>query len=132
MNHPIILFDGVCNLCNASVQWVLRRDSRAVFRFAALQSEPGQRLLQQVGLAAEGFDTVVLVADGRVFVRSEAALEIARRLGGGWRFLAGLLRFFPLAVRDAVYGWVARNRYRWFGKQAVCWLPNPELNKRFL
>lgn len=131
MNHPIILFDGVCNLCNASVQWVLRRDRRAVFRFAALQSEPGQQLLRQFGLDSGRFETVVLVAEGRVFVRSEAALEIARRLGGGWR-LAGLLRVFPLFLRDAVYGWVARNRYRWFGKQEICWLPTPALRERFL
>lgn len=131
MNPPTILFDGVCNLCNASVQWVLRRDRRGQFRFAALQSEPGQQLLRQFGLAQEHFDTVVLVADGQVFVRSEAAIEIARRLGGGWR-LAGSLRVFPLFLRDALYRWVARNRYRWFGRQAACWLPNAALRERFL
>ncbi len=128
---PILLFDGVCNLCHASVQWVIRHDRAGVFRFASLQSEAGQGLLAEHGLATEKFDSVVLLADGQVFQRSDAALETARRLGGGWKWLA-VFRFVPRLLRDWVYDFVARNRYRWFGRQTECWLPTPELRARFL
>lgn len=130
-NFPIILFDGVCNLCNASVQWVLRRDRAGQFRFAALQSETGQRLLAAHGLAQVSFDTVVLADGDRIFTRSDAALEIARRLGAPWSGLA-LLRWIPRRLRDAVYNWVARHRYRWFGRQEACLLPRPEWKERFV
>lgn len=128
---PILLYDGVCNLCNASVQWILQRDRAAVFRFAALQSETGQALLKRVGLDSVHFDTVVLVDGDRVFTRSDAALEILRRLGAPWSWLA-VLRWAPRRLRDAVYNWVARNRYRWFGRQEKCLLPRKEWAQRFL
>ncbi|MBL7796724.1 MAG: thiol-disulfide oxidoreductase DCC family protein [Saprospiraceae bacterium] len=128
---PILLFDGVCNLCNASVQWVLQRDRAAVFRFAALQSEAGQALLARFGLETAHFDTVVLVDGDRIFTRSDAALEILRRLGMPWSALA-ILRWVPRRLRDAVYNWVARNRYRWFGRQEQCLLPRKEWAQRFL
>ncbi|TNE49826.1 MAG: thiol-disulfide oxidoreductase DCC family protein [Bacteroidetes bacterium] len=128
---PVLLFDGVCNLCNGSVQWILKRDRRGVFRYTALQSEAGQHLLRQYGLDPQVFNSVVLIADDRLFTRSDAALEVLRRLGWPWSPLA-VLRLIPRPVRDAVYDWVARNRYRWFGRQDECWLPRPEWKDRFL
>jgi predicted DCC family thiol-disulfide oxidoreductase YuxK len=126
-----ILFDGVCNLCNASVRFVLRRDPHARFRFAALQSEAGRRLLEEHRLPADELSTVVVVADGRAYTRSDAALRIARGLGGAWPAL-GALRVVPRPLRDRAYGVVARNRYRWFGRREECMLPTPELRERFL
>ncbi|MBP6826633.1 MAG: thiol-disulfide oxidoreductase DCC family protein [Saprospiraceae bacterium] len=131
MNSPILLFDGVCNLCNASVQWVIRRDPKGIFRFAPLQSETGQSLLRQSGLSSEHFDTVVLVDGDRIFTRSDAALEIARRIGGVWSLLA-VFRRVPRPIRNAVYDWIARHRYRWFGKTEACMIPRPEWKKRFV
>lgn len=130
-DHPILLFDGVCNLCNASVQWVLLRDKKAQFRFAALQSEIGQQLLKRHGLDSEHFDTVVLAVGENIFLRSDAPLEIARRLGGAWQLLYGF-KIVPRPLRDALYNFVARNRYRWFGRQESCMLPRPEWKARFL
>ena len=126
---PVVLFDGVCNLCDAAVTFIIDRDADAVFRFASLQSETGQRLTQQYGLENE--DTVVLVADGRCYVRSTAALRIARRLDGAWPLLAALL-VVPASLRDAAYRFIARHRYRWFGTRDACRVPTPELRRRFL
>ncbi|MCW5924659.1 MAG: thiol-disulfide oxidoreductase DCC family protein [Saprospiraceae bacterium] len=128
---PILLFDGVCNLCNASVQWVLLRDHKAVFKFAALQSETGQALLRRFGLSDKNFDTVVLVDGERIFTRSDAPLEIVRRLGGVWALLFAF-KIVPRPIRNAVYDWVARNRYRWFGRREECMLPRPEWKDRFV
>lgn len=130
-SHPVLLFDGVCNLCNASVQWVLLRDHKAQFRFAALQSAFGQALLQRHGLDSEYLNTVVLAAGDQVFLRSDAPLEIVRRLGGGWKLLY-FFKIFPRPLRDAVYNFIARNRYRWFGKSEACLLPKPAWKERFL
>lgn len=127
----VVLFDGVCNLCSASVRFVLRRDPAGRFRFASLQSEAGRELLRRHGLDPDDLHSVVLVEDGRAYTRSDAALRIARGLGGGWPLL-GALRAVPRPVRDRVYGLVAANRYRWFGKQDSCMLPTPELRERFL
>lgn len=130
--HPTVLFDGVCNLCNSSIQFVIRRDpAPATFRFAALQSEAGRRLQREHGLDEHALDTVVLIEDGSAFVRSSAALRIARRLGFPWS-LASALLIVPRPIRDAVYGWISRNRYRWFGQRDACMVPTPELRSRFL
>lgn len=126
-----MLFDGVCNLCNASVQWVLKHDRKGVFRFASLQSKTGQELLTAFGFSQENFDTVVLIDGEHVYTRSDAPLEVVRRLGGLWPLL-GVFKIIPLAVRNAVYDWIARNRYRWFGKREACMLPRPEWKDRFL
>ena len=131
IKSPVLLFDGVCNLCNASVQWVLKRDRKGIFRFAALQSEAGRALLRQSGLSSENFDTVVLVDGDRVFTRSDAALEIVWRIGGPWSLL-GIFRIVPRPLRNAVYDWVARYRYRWFGKTQSCMIPQPEWANRFI
>jgi len=130
-DSPILLFDGVCNLCSGVVRFVIRHDPRGRFRFAALQSEPGRRLLVQHGLPADAFDTFVLIEGARCFTRSDAALELAHRLGGAWRGLAWL-RFVPRPLRDAAYGVVVRNRYRWFGRSESCMVPTPDLARRFL
>jgi predicted DCC family thiol-disulfide oxidoreductase YuxK len=128
----LILFDGVCNLCNGFVQLVIRHDPAGRFRFAALQSEAGRRVL-----AAHGYtgltppETVLLLENGCLYSHSTAALRIAHGLGWPWRAVAvGLL--LPRFLRDAAYRVVARNRYRWFGRQESCWLPTPELQTRFL
>ena len=128
---PIVLFDGVCNLCNGSVQFLLKRDPEGRFRFASLQSDAGRRLMAEHGLAVDSLSSVLLIEGGRVWQESSAALRIARHLPGAWK----LLRVFaavPRPLRDAVYRWIARNRYRWFGKTETCWLPTPELKARFL
>jgi predicted DCC family thiol-disulfide oxidoreductase YuxK len=128
---PILLFDGVCNLCSGAVRFVIRHDPRGRFRFAALQSETGRRLLVRHGLPPDALDTFVLIEGESCFTRSDAALELARRLGGAGRALA-ILRLVPRPIRDAAYGLVVRNRYRWFGKSDRCMVPTPELARRFL
>jgi predicted DCC family thiol-disulfide oxidoreductase YuxK len=131
MNRPIILFDGECNLCAWSVQFIIRRDPAARFRFAALQSPAGRRLLAERGIDAGGIDSVVLVEDAAWFARSGAALRIARRLSGAWPLLGALL-IVPRPLRDWAYDIVARNRFRWFGRRASCMIPTPALRERFL
>ncbi len=132
---PIILFDGVCNLCNASVQFVIERDPTAIFRFAALQSDFGQSILAKNPVYTEGSDSVsdsiILVENDIVYDRSTAALRIARRLSGGIKLLSVFL-IVPKPIRDFFYKIIARNRYRWFGKQEACWMPTKELKARFL
>ena len=130
-DSPIILFDGVCNLCNASVQFVMDRERGRTFRFAALQSEAGQALLKRHKLPAGELSSVVLLEQGRGFTRSTAALRIARRLRFPWPLAYGLVLIPPL-LRNWVYDLVARNRYRWFGKSESCRVPAPELHERFL
>lgn len=129
--HPVILFDGVCNLCDASVQFILDRDPTGKFRFASLQSPAGQRLTGLYGIDPMPLDTIVLIADGKAFVRSDAVLGIARRLGAPWSWAAALT-VIPLALRDAAYRLVSRNRIRWFGQRDECRLPTPDLRSRFL
>lgn len=129
--NAIVLFDGVCNLCNSSVQFIIARDTKAYFRFASLQSEVGKSLLASHHLSPDSIDTIVLVEKGNAFVRSAAALRIAQHLDGAWRWLS-IFRVLPLPLRDALYNFVARNRYRWFGKEESCWLPTPDLRERFL
>lgn len=129
--HPVLLFDGVCNLCNASVRFLVERDPAARLRFAALQSPVGQALLERFGLEREDFDTMVLVEGDRCATRSDAALRVVRYLSGAWPLLR-VLRVVPRPLRDAVYGFVVRNRYRWFGRRDDCMVPTPELRARFL
>lgn len=129
--HPVVLFDGVCNLCNGSVQFILKRDPQGRFRFASLQSEAGRSLMAKHRLDPDVLSSVVLLEDGRVWQESSAALRIARHLPGGWKLLR-VFAVIPRPIRDAVYRWIARNRYRWFGKTETCWLPTPELRGRFL
>jgi predicted DCC family thiol-disulfide oxidoreductase YuxK len=128
----VVLFDGVCNLCNGSVNFIIDRDPTARFRFAALQSSQATELLARLGQAPQPEpQSVLLVEDGRLYERSTAALRIARRLRGGWKLLYAFI-VVPRPLRDAVYGFIARNRYRWFGKSEACRVPTPELRARFL
>jgi len=126
-----ILFDGVCNLCNGFVQFVIARDSRAEFRFAALSSAAGERLLHESGVRGPLPDTMILIEDGRAYFRSDAPLRIARRLAFPWPLLFALA-IVPRAVRDRVYDFIAAHRYRWFGRRDVCMIPTPALRSRFL
>lgn len=131
METCIVLFDGVCNLCNDTVQFIIRNDARQRFRFAALQSEKGQSLLAEYCLQGVAIDSVVLIADERALVKSDAALGIAGKLGGLWP-LCRVAAVIPRGWRDRIYDYVARNRYRWFGKKEACWMPTPDLRQRFL
>ncbi|UJR84788.1 thiol-disulfide oxidoreductase DCC family protein [Sandaracinus amylolyticus] len=132
-DHPIVLFDGVCNLCHGAVQFIVDRDPRATFHFASLQSDRAAALLREHGRTPPAGDpeSVVLVEDGRIYEHSTAALRIARRLGGLWPALYAFV-IVPRFVRDAVYRLIARNRYRWFGRTEQCRVPTPELRARFL
>jgi predicted DCC family thiol-disulfide oxidoreductase YuxK len=130
-DHPIVLFDGYCNFCSASVRFILRRDPGGVFRFAPLSSPPAARLLAGQGMAGPLDDTIFLVESGRVYGRSEAALRIAARLRPPWS-LARFLRVLPRGLRDWAYDYFARHRYRWFGRRESCMLPTPEERSRFL
>jgi predicted DCC family thiol-disulfide oxidoreductase YuxK len=131
MDRPTILFDGVCNLCNRSVRFVLARDPGERFAFAALQSAKGRELLTRVGLAADARSSIVLVEGECSFEKSDAVLRIFAGLSGLWPIFA-LLRVVPRKLRDAVYDWIAANRYRWFGQRAECLVPTPEQRRRFL
>ena len=127
----VVLFDGVCNLCNRSVNFIIDHDARAYFRFAALQSDAATPLLARCGLAADFLAGVVLWEDGRCFTRSTAALRIFRRLGGPWPLLYACI-LVPRPLRDAAYDWIIGRRYRWFGKTESCRVPTPEVMDRFL
>lgn len=127
----IVLFDGVCNLCSGTVRFIFKRDSTGHFRFGQLQSDVGQLLLQQHRLPTNDGTTVVLIEGTAVYTQSEAFLHIVRRLRPPWPALV-MLRIFPRRLRDAVYGFVARHRYQWFGRKTACELPPAELRARFL
>lgn len=131
MEHPIILFDGVCNLCNGAVQFIIERDKKQQFRFASLQSDIGKQYQTKAGLSTDSIDTILLVENGKIYQKSSAALRIARRLDGLWFVLFGFI-IIPTFIRNGVYDWIARNRYRWFGKQDSCWMPTPDLKVLFL
>jgi predicted DCC family thiol-disulfide oxidoreductase YuxK len=128
---PVLLFDGVCNLCNASVQWIIKRDKAGIFRFASLQSEAGQHLLQRFDLPTGDLKTVVLTEGENVYTRSDVALKVFQLLGGWWQLLR-IFALVPRPLRNLVYDWIAANRYRWFGKRDECMLPSPEWKQRFL
>jgi len=129
-DKPVILFDGVCNLCTGSVQFILKRDKEKKFMFASLQSNHGQKLLQQFNLPTNTFNSFILYQDDKVFTRSTAALKMFQQLKG-WRWVK-VLWIFPKFIRDAVYNLISKNRYKWFGKKNECWVPTPELKARFL
>jgi predicted DCC family thiol-disulfide oxidoreductase YuxK len=127
----LILFDGVCNLCNGFVQFVIARDPLGVFQFGALQSTSGRHVLARHGRPDPLPDTIVLVADGKTYTRSTAVLHVARRLTFPWP-LAFALIAVPRPIRDGIYALVARHRYRWFGRRDQCMIPTPLLRSRFI
>jgi predicted DCC family thiol-disulfide oxidoreductase YuxK len=132
-DHPVVLFDGVCNLCNGAVSFAIDRDPASRLRFVSLQSEAGRRLLEGLGhpVPPGNPESILFVEGGRLYQRSGAALRIARHLSGAWPLFWALL-VVPRPLRDLVYRWVASHRYRWFGKADVCRVPTPELRARFI
>lgn len=128
--HPIILFDGVCNLCNNTIDFIIKHDRKKWFRFASLQSETGERLKHKFHIPPET-DSIVFVHNSTFYIESEAALEIARLLPYPWK-LARVFKIVPRTLRDKVYRWIARNRYRWFGKRETCRLPTPKEKESFI
>ena len=130
-DHPILLFDGVCNLCNGIVTFVIARDPSAHFRFASLQSEAGQDLLRRHDLPVDDFESFILVEQDVVYQKSTAALRVLRHFTWPWRAAYSLI-ILPRFIRDAIYSFIAARRYRWFGKREQCMLPSPELTSRFL
>jgi predicted DCC family thiol-disulfide oxidoreductase YuxK len=126
----IILFDGVCNLCSSSVQFIIKRDSLGYFKFASLQGEIGQTLLKKHSLN-NNLTSFILIENEKVYLKSNAALRVSSKLDGPWRMLS-LFRILPPLFRDFLYDIVAKNRYLWFGKEESCMLPLPEWKERFL
>lgn len=128
--YPVIYFDGVCNLCNGSVQFVIRRDKEKKFRFASLQSPAGEAIMDQFHLPKDKFNSFILYQDGKIYTRSTGALMMLSQLKG-WKWTRALLAI-PVFIRDGVYNLIARNRYRWFGRKDQCMVPTPGLKERFL
>lgn len=134
MNEPaknIVLFDGVCNLCNGLVRFIIKRDRNGKFKFASLQSEIGQQWLLRFGLAKNEFESFVLIEGDKYYVKSAAALKMLRGLGGIWKVFYVFI-LVPRPVRDFIYDLIAKSRYRIFGKKNICMIPTPELKERFL
>ncbi|TRO66450.1 thiol-disulfide oxidoreductase DCC family protein [Christiangramia sabulilitoris] len=131
-NKKIVLFDGVCNLCNKAVQRIIKNDKKDVFRFASLQSDLGKKLVAERGMDPEEIDSIILIDPGVAYYKkSTAALEISRELSGGYSLLKNFL-FLPEVIRDGIYDIIANNRYKWFGKKDQCMIPTPELKAKFL
>lgn len=130
-NKKIILFDGVCNLCNGSVVFIIKRDKKDLFRFAAIQSDEGQELIQKHNIDTSKVDSILLIDGERYFSKSTAALKIARHLSSGYPLLFGFM-ILPRFFRNWVYDLIARNRYKWFGKKESCMIPTAELKAKFL
>ncbi len=128
-NH-IIFFDGVCNLCSGAVKFILKRDRKHYFKFAPLQSAVAKECLGKLGFN-NSLETIVLFQNGKIFVKSDAALEVARKMDFPWP-LFYVFKIIPTPIRNWVYGFVSRNRYQWFGKSDECMLPTPEISKRFV
>ena len=128
----ILLFDGVCNLCNSSVQYVIKKDKKDEFRFVALQSELGQEIVKHIGIADKNIDSIVLYLPGiAYYYKSSAVIEISKSLQGFFNY-GMLFRLLPTFLRDSVYDYIAKNRYKWYGKQESCMIPTPELKAKFL
>ena len=130
-NKGLILFDGVCNFCNSSVNFIIKNDKTDHFRFLPLQSERGKKIVAEYNLDPENLQTVILLEQGRIYTRSTAALRIARKLSGGWKLMYGFV-IVPSVVRDFFYNIIARNRYKWWGQRGSCMIPTPEVKRKFL
>ena len=127
----IVLFDGVCNLCDSMVNHIIRRDKNDIFRFDSLQSENGAEILKHIGRNHEKIDSLIVYVPGKAyFEQSDAALEIARHIG--YRIPASILKVIPKSIRDRAYRFIAKNRYKWYGKKEQCLLPTPEIRAKFL
>lgn len=129
--QSVILFDGVCNLCNGFVQFIIKRDQQQKFKFASLQSDFAGKELSKYGLNNQKMNTVFLLENGKIYSRSTAALRILKQLNGLWPMFYVFI-IFPAFIRNWIYNLIAKNRYKWFGKQDSCMIPSPELQHRFL
>ena len=130
-NNSIILFDGVCNLCNNSVQFIIKRDKKKRFLFTSLQSDAARDILLQFQLKNSEMDSIIFIENGKIYQKSNAILKIVKHLNGIWKISYGFI-IIPKFIRDYVYIIIAKNRYRWFGKREVCMIPTKELQMRFL
>lgn len=130
-NYSIILFDGICNFCNSSVNFIIERDNKDRFRFAALQSETGNELMKQFGLDSENLKTIILIEDGKYYTKTTAALRIVKHLKGSWRF-SYVFIIVPSFIRNIAYNIIAKYRYKWFGKRDTCRIPSPEERDKFI
>ena len=130
INNPVILFDGVCNLCSSSVQFIIRHDKKRQFRFASLQSPFGQAVLKHFGLPETELNSFILLEKGNIYTRSTGALRAAKKLDGIYNWLYAFT-IVPPFIRNGVYNFIARNRYKWLGKKDACWLPTPALKELF-
>lgn len=131
MDQPIVLFDGVCNLCDSAVQFIIKHDKKNIFMFTSLQSNAGQKLLAQYNFPLDELNSFILIEHGKAYTRSTGALKVVKKLQGLWPLLYGFM-IIPKFIRDGVYNWVGRNRYKWYGKKDACMIPTPELKARFL
>ncbi|MEO9143998.1 MAG: DCC1-like thiol-disulfide oxidoreductase family protein [Ginsengibacter sp.] len=130
-DHPVILFDGVCNFCNSTINFVIKKDKKAVLRFATLQSDIADKLLAGNHTEKMDLSSFVFIEKDKIYTRSKAALRVCRYMKGLWPLMYGFI-IVPPFIRDGIYNWVARNRYQWFGKKEVCMVPAPEIRSRFL
>ena len=131
-NKKIILFDGVCNLCDSAVQFVIKHDKKDVFRFVALQSELGQEIIKHIGINPTNIDSVILYEPGiAYYYKSAAALQIAKNLGGFFHF-GTIFKIIPVGISNKLYDYIAKNRYKWYGKKEQCLIPTEELKSKFL
>ena len=131
-NKKIILFDGLCNLCATSVQFIIKRDKKDIFRFVSLQSDLGQELLQQLPISTQKIDSIILYeSDKAYYYKSEAVFEIVKSIGGVFYCLL-IFKWLPTAVTNTIYDYIAKNRYRWWGKKESCLVPSQELQSKFL
>ena len=130
-DQRVILFDGVCNLCNSAIKFVLKRDTKSVFKFASLQSDVARKLLSDLEVSDTALDTIVFIDQGNVYTRSTAALRVSKHLSGLWPLMTGFM-IVPLFIRDWVYNLISKNRYRWFGKRDTCSIPSPDVENKFL
>ena len=131
IQHPVILFDGMCNLCSNTVQFIIKRDKNNIFRFTSLQSDFGNALLQKFHLPGNTFNSFILYKNGKIYTKSAGALLVAKQLSGAWPTLS-VFMIIPSFIRGSLYNIIARNRYKWFGKKEACWLPSPALKSKFL
>lgn len=132
MKHAVVLFDGICNLCNGAVKFIIKNDPQGYFHFASLQSEEGREVLLEIGEDPAIMETFVLITpEGKIYKRSKAAFKIARQLRGAWPVLS-IFGVLPQVVTDGVYNFISRNRYKWFGHRDKCMMPKPEWKERFL
>lgn len=129
--QPVILFDGICNFCNNTVKFVIKRNKKANICFATLQSDAGQKLLQQYALPLDDTKSFIFIENDRVYRQSTASLKVCRYLSGLWPLCYAFI-IVPKFIRDGIYNWIARNRYKWFGVRKECMIPTPELKTRFL